>query len=154
MLSPRQMPPRIPAPSCLAAAPKDPAELWPCGWVRKPSMKYARPPPPRCSSFMWGSIHALVLDTDVIFLFSPFCSSQTLEICTRWLLEWASILPTLKEQGQTGVKLCSTSGSFPVSLQCLAQCAQRQKAVCSNQSPACRLRKPEIICQRMHNNQQ
>lgn len=48
------------------------------------------------------------------------CNFQTSETYTQRFLEWASILPTLTREGQTGGKLCSTSNSFPARFQHLA----------------------------------
>lgn len=73
------------------------------------------------------------------------CSFQTSEFYTQWFLEWASILPTLTREGQTGGELCSTSNSFPARFQHLAWPTQQRKLPGSSWNPGCGLGKSDII---------
>lgn len=73
------------------------------------------------------------------------CSFQTSEFYTQWFLEWASILPTLTRESQTGGKLCSTSNSFPARFQHLAWPTQQRKLPGSSWNPGCGLRKSDIM---------
>lgn len=73
------------------------------------------------------------------------CNFQTSETYTQWFLEWASILPTLTREGQTGGKLCSTSNSFPARFQHLAWPTQQRKLPGSSWNPGCGLEKSDIM---------